>query len=154
MSTKKSKRGNATAQSPRAAADTANSSASGAAAIQVPRVAVIVATYNRTESLTRVLTELAAQTFGQAEYEVVVVDDGSRESMQAVAAAFADRLTLQFIRQPNGGAAAARQAGAERALAPLVIFVDDDMRTSLRSTLRRTCVRARTPRVLSRTRRG
>ncbi len=88
-----------------------------------PRISVVIATYNRHDSLRRLLIELAAQTMPPAEFEVVVVDDGSRTSVPAVAVPY--RLTV--IRQENQGAAAARHRGAETAIADVVLFIDDDM---------------------------
>lgn len=95
-----------------------------------PELSVVVATFNRPDSLLRILRELAAQTCDLARFEVVVVDDGSRddatERVRAEQSAFAG-LSLQLHRQQNGGAARARQKGAELARGRLVLFVDDDM---------------------------
>ncbi|RYZ65692.1 MAG: glycosyltransferase family 2 protein, partial [Proteobacteria bacterium] len=97
-----------------------------------PELSVVVATYNRPESLLRILRELEAQICDPSRFEVVVVDDGSLEDTtakvrQAVAGGGFGRLTLELYRQPNGGAARARQKGAELARGALVLFVDDDM---------------------------
>ena len=93
-----------------------------------PEISVVVATFNRPDSLLRILRELQAQTCDPSRFEVVVVDDGSTEDATArVRAVGFPRLTLQLHRQANGGAARARQQGAELATAPLVLFVDDDM---------------------------
>jgi glycosyltransferase involved in cell wall biosynthesis len=88
-----------------------------------PRISVVIATYNRPEALQRLLTQLAAQTMPPAEFEVVVVDDGSRTAMPQVTVPY--RLTV--IRQDNRGAAAARHLGANTAVADVVLFIDDDM---------------------------
>jgi serine acetyltransferase/GT2 family glycosyltransferase len=92
------------------------------------QASVVIATYNRPELLAALLEAFAQQTCVYTAFEVVVVDDGSRENMQPITVPFATRLQLQFVRQANGGAAAARQAGANHARAALVIFIDDDMR--------------------------
>src|SRR4051794_22875901 len=42
-----------------------------------PRVSVVVPTFNRRESLRRLLDALAAQSYPATDFEVVVVDDGS-----------------------------------------------------------------------------
>lgn len=93
-----------------------------------PELSVVVATFNRPDSLLRILGELSAQTCDPSRFEVVVVDDGSREDATArVREVGFPKLSLQLHRQTNGGAARARQQGAELAQGALVLFVDDDM---------------------------
>ncbi|MBX6314535.1 MAG: glycosyltransferase family 2 protein [Isosphaeraceae bacterium] len=58
------------------------------------------------------------------DYELVVVDDGSTDGSGALAAAFGARVVRHD--QPRGPAAA-RNAGAEAAAAPLVFFLDADV---------------------------
>jgi serine acetyltransferase/GT2 family glycosyltransferase len=89
---------------------------------------VVIATYNRPASLARLLGEFAEQDAEAGSFEVVVVDDGSKEPAAPHVDLFAQRLVVRCLRQPNGGAAAARQAGATVANTTLLIFVDDDMR--------------------------
>ena len=51
--------------------------------IQKPlRLSVVVATYNRRELLSRLLRQLAGQTLSPKDFEVVVVDDGSKEPVK------------------------------------------------------------------------
>lgn len=91
--------------------------------VQKPRISVVIATYNRHAALERLLMQLAAQSMPPAEFEVVVIDDGSQTPAAAIAVPY--RLTV--IRQDNKGAAAARHLGAETAAADIVLFIDDDM---------------------------
>lgn len=91
------------------------------------RASVVVATYDRKDLLARVLETLANQTTPRDEYEVVVIDDGSREDARPVAMAFAPRLQVRALRQENTGVALARQHGVARARGRIVIFLDDDM---------------------------
>ena len=88
-----------------------------------PRISVVIATYNRPDSLQRLLMQLAAQTMAPTEFEVVVVDDGSRTPMPDVAVPY--RFTV--LQQENRGAAAARHLGVNTATADVVLFIDDDM---------------------------
>jgi serine acetyltransferase/GT2 family glycosyltransferase len=92
------------------------------------RVSVIIATYNRPESAARILTELEAQTFEKRAFEVIVVDDGSKEDPRPYLKKFGTTLTLHVERRANGGPGAARQTGAALAKGELLIFVDDDMK--------------------------
>lgn len=91
------------------------------------RASIIVATYNRQERLARLLSTLAKQTLPRDQYEVVVVDDGSREDATPTATAFTPALQVSVLRQSNSGVAVARQRGVLRAHGRIVVFVDDDM---------------------------
>ncbi len=89
---------------------------------------VVVATYNRSEALARLLGTLAKQNVPRDLFEVVVVDDGSREDARPVAARFTSSLQIAAIRQKNSGVAVARERGVHEARGRIVIFLDDDMR--------------------------
>lgn len=86
----------------------------------------VVATHGRARRLRALLDSLAGQR-GVA-YEVVVVDDGSRDETPAVLRDARGRLPLRAIRhEAPAGPAAARNAGWRAApAAPLVAFIDDD----------------------------
>ncbi|HQY61081.1 MAG: glycosyltransferase [Myxococcales bacterium] len=92
------------------------------------RASVVIPTYNRKAPLARLLESLARQTLRREELEVVVVDDGSDEDATAVVAPFADALQVSVLRQENAGVAVARQNGVLRAVGPVIVFLDDDMR--------------------------
>jgi GT2 family glycosyltransferase len=77
-----------------------------------------------------VLRGLEGQTAPPASFEVIVVLDGSTDGSAALVAAWqvAGRLAcLRLHVQLNQGQAAARNAGAELAASPLLIFLDDDV---------------------------
>jgi glycosyltransferase involved in cell wall biosynthesis len=93
-----------------------------------PTAAVVVATYDRSENLPRLVASLEAQQ-GVADFETVVVDDGSTDDTWAVINALAARASISIrpIRQPrNAGPAAARNVGWRATTAPVVAFTDDD----------------------------
>lgn len=94
------------------------------------RASVIIPTYNRKAPLARLLESLAKRRrpLRREELEVVVVDDGSDEDATAVVAPFADALQVSVLRQENAGVAVARQNGVLRAVGPVIVFLDDDMR--------------------------
>ena len=92
-----------------------------------PRLSVVVATFNRLELITRLLRQLAEQTAAPETFEVVVVDDGSREPVAAPLKALTWPFTLRVETQPNAGAAAARHRGAVAARGELLLITDDDM---------------------------
>lgn len=90
------------------------------------RASVIIPTYNRQDSLRKTLESMTEQDIGTDEFEVVVADDGSSDRSADVAHSFAGRLRLKYCFQEDEGfrVAAARNAGARLAAAPLLIFLD------------------------------
>ncbi len=87
-------------------------------------VSVIIVTFNRFESLQLVLRALSQQTY--ADFEVIVVDDGSTDNTSTVAM-FEFPFKLTYVKQSNRGATMARNLGATRAQGDLLIFIDDDI---------------------------
>jgi len=51
--------------------------------VSAPKLSVVIATFNRPLSLRRLLAQLGDQTLSAADYEVIVVDDGSAEELPA-----------------------------------------------------------------------
>ncbi|HEU4642890.1 MAG TPA: glycosyltransferase [Gemmatimonadaceae bacterium] len=97
-------------------------------AMRPPLVSVIVATYNRLASVTRLLQLLAEQTLPPDRFEVIVIDDGSATPVAPALSALTTPYPLVVVTQENGGPAVARHTGILRASADLVVIVDDDMR--------------------------
>jgi glycosyltransferase involved in cell wall biosynthesis len=92
-----------------------------------PEVSVVIATYNRADSVVRLLRALDAQTLPADSFEVIVVDDESKVPVvPVVERARLARMPL-VIRRPNGGPAAARDAGIRRATGRVIVVLDDDM---------------------------
>jgi glycosyltransferase involved in cell wall biosynthesis len=68
-----------------------------------PKFSIVVPTYNRPESLRRCLQSLAQLDYPRDAFEVVVVDDGSRQQLDDVVADFDQAIAVQLIRQANAG---------------------------------------------------
>jgi serine acetyltransferase/GT2 family glycosyltransferase len=90
-------------------------------------VSVVIATYNRPDLVRRLLEQLDDQTIDPSHYEVIAVDDGSREDMREKLAGLRTRYSLRVERQANSGAAVARQHGVELAGGRIIVVLDDDM---------------------------
>ena len=88
-----------------------------------PVVSVVVPTRDRAGYLDVTLTSLAAQDFAEP-YEVIVVDDGSRDSTPEVIRRHGAR---SLLHDPARGPNAARNEGARAAQADLIALVDDDI---------------------------
>lgn len=86
-----------------------------------PEAAVIIPHYNDVARLARCLDRLMAQD--RAGVEVVVVDNGSTESLAAV---MADHPEARFVIEPRKGAAMARNRGVAETTAALLFFLDSD----------------------------
>ena len=91
------------------------------------RLSVVIPTYNRRDRLARVLRAFERQDANFAEFEVIVVDDGSTDDTSTWLAAQRPPYRLRTLTLSNGGPARARNAGIEAAEAPLVLFIDDDV---------------------------
>ena len=92
-----------------------------------PAVSVVLPVHNRPQYLAEAAGSILAQTL--PDLELLIVDDRSDnpETARIVAAlAAADPRVRVIRRRQNGGAAAARNTGAEHARAPLIAFMDDD----------------------------
>ncbi len=91
-----------------------------------PGLSVVIPSYNRCEMLRLTLDSLVAQRFPAAGFEVIVADDGSSDQTAEVAAWYSGRLRLRYCHQEDQGyrAAAARNAGARLATAPVLAFLD------------------------------
>lgn len=96
-----------------------------------PRISVLIATYERPELLYACLKSFAAQTLPRDEYEVVVVDDGSKgDDLAAILETFGADLHVTGIRIEHGGRSAAKNHAVFLARAPIVLFFDDDDRAT------------------------
>jgi glycosyltransferase involved in cell wall biosynthesis len=91
-------------------------------------ISVVIPTYNRVGGLERTLTALEDQQPRDFDFEVVVVDDGSKDDTAELLASWrARRFNLRFNSQTNQGPAAARNRALELASGELVLFGGDDI---------------------------
>lgn len=90
----------------------------------IPKVSVIIPTYNRAELLPRAVDSVLAQTF--TNYEIIIVDDCSPDNTQAIISEFDDSRIRSLRHERNQGASAARNTGIEYARGEYIAFLDDD----------------------------
>lgn len=93
---------------------------------QKPFFSVIIPTCNRHEQLKTCLKAVSDLDYPKYLFEVIIVDDGSKESPESVVKGFEDQLDIMLVRQENAGPAAARNAGAAHAGGKILVFTDDD----------------------------
>ena len=89
-----------------------------------PAVSVIMPVHNRAAALPRAIASVLGQTF--ANFELIVVDDGSNDGSANLAESNADDRIRVIRLTENLGANAARNAGVRAARAPLISFLDSD----------------------------
>lgn len=92
-----------------------------------PRISLVVCTRDRADRLPDFFARLAALRPAVA-CEIVLVDNASRDATPRLLAGFAATAALPVVlaHEPRPGLAAARNAGATAARAPLLAFIDDD----------------------------
>ena len=90
----------------------------------MPRVSIIMPTFNLAPFLPAAIDSALAQTY--TDYEIVVADDGSTDETPAVLAAYAGKIIS--VVQENRGVASARNLALARASGELIAYLDaDDM---------------------------
>jgi glycosyltransferase involved in cell wall biosynthesis len=87
------------------------------------RVTVVIPTYNRAHYLPGAIRSVLNQTAADR-CDIIVVDDGSTDDTPGVVAQFGNH--VRYLRQPNAGSAAARNAGINASDAEFVAFLDVD----------------------------
>lgn len=88
-------------------------------------VSIITACYNAAEYIGRCIDSVRAQSF--ADWELIVVDDGSSDSSLTVSRQYADADNrIRVLCKKNGGVSSARNAGLDEARGQWVTFLDAD----------------------------
>ena len=93
----------------------------------MPRVSVIIPSYNRADLLAETLDSLIAQTY--PDWEALVMDDGSQDNSLELAQKYAakDNRIRACLRQgEKRGACVCRNQGLSMAAGEYVIFLDSD----------------------------
>ncbi|NJN40945.1 MAG: glycosyltransferase [Flammeovirgaceae bacterium] len=88
------------------------------------RYSVVVPVYNRPDEVAELLDSLTKQTY--ANFEVILVEDGSTERCDKVYEKFADLLSIQYYFKPNSGPGPSRNYGFTKARGEYVVVFDSD----------------------------
>jgi len=93
------------------------------------KLSVIMATYNRAETIPVTLRHLAEQELDPADYELIVIDDGSSDDTRAVVHEWIPRLPFRvtYLHHSNHGPGYSQNRGLEVARAPIVLLMADDI---------------------------
>jgi GT2 family glycosyltransferase len=90
-----------------------------------PIATIIIPHLNQQDALIRCLTSLEAQDFAGGTIEIIVVDNGSRQPLDAVKQRFPK---VRFLEQSEPGPGLARNTGVAAANAEILLFIDADCR--------------------------
>lgn len=89
-----------------------------------PQVSVIIPAYNSACFIAETMKSVFAQTF--TDFEVIVVNDGSPDTEELEAALQPWMSRIIYVKQPNRGPSAARNAGIGVARGEFIAFLDSD----------------------------
>jgi GT2 family glycosyltransferase len=93
--------------------------------VSAAALSVVICTRDRPEALEHCLAALAAQTSQPG--QIVVVDNSTRQSAEAVTARFPG---IDYVHEPRPGLSVARNAGVRASKGALIAFTDDDVEPS------------------------
>jgi len=88
----------------------------------MPRVSVIIPTYNCDRFLPEAIDSVLMQTY--QDYEIIVIDDGSTDQTCQVLESYQNQ--IRYFYQQNQGSAVARNLGIEQAQGEFIAFLDAD----------------------------
>jgi GT2 family glycosyltransferase len=89
-----------------------------------PLVSVIIPAYKASTFISETLGSVLSQTF--TDYEVILINDGSPDTDELERALEPYNTKITYLKQPNCGAAAARNAGLRLAKGEFIAFLDAD----------------------------
>ncbi|MBK6798516.1 MAG: glycosyltransferase [Acidobacteria bacterium] len=87
-----------------------------------PEVSVIIPAYNAEKFVAETISSVLAQSY--ADYEIIVVDDGSTDGTLAVLKSFEPK--IKVFTKPNGGPASARNLAIRNSSGRFIAFLDCD----------------------------
>jgi len=89
------------------------------------KYSIIVPVFNRPDEVRELLDSLTQQT--HKDFEVIIVEDGSKNTCKDVCEQFAGILDLHYYYKDNSGPGQSRNYGAERAHGEWLIVLDSDV---------------------------
>ncbi|OWK74517.1 hypothetical protein CBW16_03665 [Flavobacteriaceae bacterium JJC] len=103
------------------------------------KLSIIIPVYNSEKYLQRCLESVFGQDLPFSDYEVIVINDGSKDESKNIILHFKNQFeNLLLIDQPNRGVSAARNAGLALAKGDYITFIDSDdylVKDSLKSVV-------------------
>lgn len=94
------------------------------AGVRNMKVSIVVTCYNYGKYIEKCLDSVLAQSF--AEYEVIIVNDGSTDDSEEKILTYAGKENFRYILQKNSGQACAKNTGIRNARGEFIAFLDAD----------------------------
>lgn len=92
---------------------------------QPPLISIVIPCFNHGKYIADALQSIA-NTQIQYSYEIIIVDDGSTDSLTINKLLELEQAGFHIIRQQNGGPAKARNTGIEQAIGKYILPLDAD----------------------------
>jgi glycosyltransferase involved in cell wall biosynthesis len=89
----------------------------------MPYFSIVIPVYNKEKFVAKTIESVLRQTF--ADYEIIIINDGSTDQSEAEILAFKDN-RIQYFSKKNEGVAMARNFGIEKATADYICYLDAD----------------------------
>ena len=91
------------------------------------KLSIIVPVYNAEKYLQRCVDSLLAQDLNPEEYEIILVDDGSKDDSARICDEYSEEYShIKTIHKANGGVSSARNAALDVVRGEYICFVDSD----------------------------
>ena len=86
---------------------------------------IVIPLYNKAKSIANTIQSILGQSF--ADFELIIVDDGSTDDSVAIVQQFTDQ-RIRLIQKDNGGVSSARNRGINDANYDFIALLDADQR--------------------------
>lgn len=90
----------------------------------MPKVSVVIPTWNRPDLLPRAIGSVLGQTY--QDFEIIVIDDGQKERAENIVRQLKDERIKYIKHAEQKGGAAARNTGIKAGQGEFIAFLDDD----------------------------
>lgn len=92
-------------------------------------VSIVICTHNRCGLLSKTIRNLLAQYFPPRAYEIIVIDNASRDQTRSIVESYAttQEVAIKYFYEPALGVSFARNSGLELARGIFVAYLDDDL---------------------------
>ncbi len=92
------------------------------------KLSIIIPTRNRAKLLDATLQSICKQTFKRADFEVIVIDNGSSDNTKEVTKSFGNKIqNIKYFYEATPGLHVGRHKGLKEAKAEILVYADDDI---------------------------
>lgn len=96
-----------------------------------PQITIAICTYNRASYLKDTLDDLVEQNVSPGEFEILVVNNNSKDGTETVCEIFSKtqpQYNFRYVKEQVQGLSYARNRAAREAQTPVIIYIDDDVK--------------------------